>query len=118
MWPNGLDDVDHLFDGKQIDIEAVRQVQSILIIVGKDDNEEAVAEYLELKQFVDRVVAKDVIQTEVQVPAMQSRVHVCSELQQNWSEHGIEAELNIVPGVAHSYAGLVPAMVEWLQRTR
>ena len=114
-WPEGLADVEQVFDGGSVDIAAVRGVRPILIIVGEDDHDDA--DLLELKSWFDKAVGKT-LDAELQVPLIQSRVDHCRELQRNWEEHGIEAELIVVPRVAHSYLGLAPSMIEWLDRTR
>ncbi|KAK5167095.1 uncharacterized protein LTR77_007825 [Saxophila tyrrhenica] len=113
-WPHGTQDLEAIFDGKRMDLEEVRKIEDILIIVGLNDRD--MDEQAELKQWLHAMARKGATKVATGDIPTQSRLQTCKDLQQNWLDNGIQASLEIVPGVAHGYQGLLPAIITWLRR--
>ncbi|KAK3049901.1 hypothetical protein LTR09_008821 [Extremus antarcticus] len=117
-WPYGTADVEDVFGGRTMDLDRIKQIGDFLLIVGEDDNESNPRhrEQVELKKWLDGAMRKMPTHTGTDRAAVQSHVQTLKELHQSWAEHGIDALLRVVPGVGHSYEGLLPTIVAWLER--
>jgi pimeloyl-ACP methyl ester carboxylesterase len=112
-WPRGLGDVQEIFGEIRPDIGSMGKIADILIVVGEADTD--VNAQLELKHWLDKAMGTGFHHAETSTVPTQSRVETCRELHRNWSEHDIHSALTVVPGVGHSYVGLLPTMLAWLE---
>lgn len=109
-WPTGLASVGQKHDGLVADVDGLRRVKHIFMVVGGDDLLPEGAD--ELRKLLAKVepekanVLKDIL----------PRRDFLQQLHSNWQEHGIEAEFELVPGVGHSYTDILPVIVAWLEK--
>ncbi|KAF7198598.1 hypothetical protein HII31_00337 [Pseudocercospora fuligena] len=106
-WPDGVADVSAIFDGMEVEVERFREELSgkVLMVVGKEDV--MGEDMMELKDFLAGRKRSDGKRT--------SRVEGLKELRRNWEEGGIEVDFEVMDGVGHEYAGLLPVILKWLE---
>ncbi|KAI5366537.1 putative alpha/Beta hydrolase [Septoria linicola] len=112
-WPKGIGNASAVFPGEEIDIAAIAKIEDTLLLVGEDD---VFSEgQVDLLQWMAARKAKLEGETVHEKLGRTSRVQSIKSLQHNWQKNGIEAELEIVPGVGHSYQDLLPSLIAWLR---
>lgn len=94
-WWVGTGDVERRF-GRRIDLDALRQLK-LHLVVGADD--------IETHEIT--VAEGDAIWMDGANEAGVTRVDRIRTLAANWADHGIQARLELVPGVAHKGTGAV-----------
>jgi poly(3-hydroxybutyrate) depolymerase len=120
-WPSGIKDVIDVFDGSVVDREKIRAVK-IQLVVGGDDNEvhggEEFWKWLAEKKE-ESLKGSGRIETEAgskKLEAMsEGRVITLKKVQSEWEKDGIFAQLNIVDGVKHDSAGVLPTVIGFLR---
>lgn len=112
-WPRGIRDVDEVFPGEEVNVDAIKQVEDVLLLVGEED--EMSDGQAELLRWLAKRKAKLKGETVDEKLARMSRVQGVKGLQKDWRKNGIEARLEIVPGVGHSYQDLLPSLIAWLE---
>jgi pimeloyl-ACP methyl ester carboxylesterase len=118
-WPTGIKDVEEKF-GKKVEREKIKSVKSIQMVVGSKDTEiQGGNEYwawLEERKRKSRTENKDQSHEGGSLEPMRTgRVETLQKLQKAWAGDGIEAQLDIVPGVAHESAGIVDTVLDFFQ---
>ena len=121
-WPRGIGDVETIFgDGAKIDIDAIRAVKGIHLLVGSEDNfihgGEEFMGFLE--QFKAKMRKSSVENQQAafdpSLGAMkEGRLDGLTKLRDSWKERGIEARFDVVPGVAHEGSKMSPTVLEFL----
>lgn len=112
-WPKGIKDVDEVFPGEEVNVDAIKQIEDVLLLVGEDD--EMSNGQVELLQWLAKRKAKLKGETVEEKLGRMSRVQGVKSLQKDWRKHGIEAKLEIVPGVRHTYRDLLSSLIAWLE---
>ena len=97
-WPIGVGDAEEVF-GIKVDIERIKRVK-LHLVVGE----------------LDTAIAGEGIRDVIggQVGAM-GRAEQLEGLKNDWEQLGIEARLDIVPGIEHDAIGALPAMKSFLK---
>ncbi|KAK5452958.1 hypothetical protein LTS15_007107 [Exophiala xenobiotica] len=121
-WPRGISDLDIVFGaGTKIDIDAIRAVRGIQLLVGSEDNFIHGGE--EFMSFIGQFKAnmrKSSIQNQQaavdpSLDAMkEGRLDGLTKLWDSWKQRVIEAKFDFVPGVAHEASKVSPTMMEFL----
>ncbi len=102
-WP-GTGSMERAFD-RPIDFEELKRVELQLIIGDQDHKNTASAPRPSSHYW-----------TENWQVAGRNRVDRLRSLHGSFQGHGLRAELNIVPGVGHSFSGLAPSIIEFFSR--
>ncbi|KAK5189696.1 hypothetical protein LTR96_009499 [Exophiala xenobiotica] len=121
-WPRGIGDLEAVFGGgTKIDIDAIRAVKGIQLLVGSEDNfihgGEAFMSFIE--QFKAKIRNSSVENQQAAVdPSLdamkEGRLDGLTRLRDSWKEHGVEANFDVVAGVAHEASKMSPTMMEFL----
>lgn len=112
-WPKGIGNASAVFPDEEIDTATIAKIEDILLLVGEND---VFSEgQVDLLQWMAARKAKLGGETVNEKLGRVSRVQSIKSLQHNWQKNGIEAELEIVPGVGHSYQDLLPSLIAWLR---
>lgn len=116
-WPDGTGNIGDVFADMEVDIPGIQQIPDICIFVGGRDDGEAQRGTQELRAWMQERSRGMVTGMSWSLPLQRGRMQAAEELQRNLLENGVECDLKVVPGVAHEYLGLVPAILEWLEQT-
>ncbi|RYO92948.1 hypothetical protein DL766_010414 [Monosporascus sp. MC13-8B] len=117
-WPRGVADVAQLFDGVEVRRDSIAKVP-IQLVVGGDDTKthgspgfwEWMAEMKERKKGTGGEGGGG-----TDLPPMErGRLETLRELQVAWKADGIEARLDVVPGVAHNMAGVRETVLDFMR---
>ncbi len=114
-WPQGVADVAALFDGRAVDRDRVARVPIQLVVGAEDTEPHGSPEFW-------RWLAKLRNGTEdgggggTDLPDMdQSRLKTLQDLQAAWKEEGIDARLDVVPGMKHEAAKARDTVLDFLR---
>ncbi|CAK4024062.1 Hypothetical predicted protein [Lecanosticta acicola] len=113
-WPEGIGNVDEVFPGQGVDLEGIRRIGDVRLSVGAEDRGQD-EEQLELQRWLAERASRADSGSARRLTQPQNRLEILKELQVDWMENGIEAELIAVPDVGHSYQDLIPSIVDWLK---
>ncbi|KIW10848.1 hypothetical protein PV08_10147 [Exophiala spinifera] len=123
-WPNGIRDVQDVFGpGAKVDIDAIRAVPAIQLLVGSEDDfihggEEFMAFIAQFRASLStskggsshRSVAADPQLS----PMREGRLTGLTKLRDSWKELGIVSRFEIVPGVAHESQKVISTVLDFL----
>ncbi|KAI2604023.1 alpha/beta-hydrolase [Hypoxylon fragiforme] len=116
-WPNGIKDVETVL-GKAVDTELIKQVPIQLVIGGEDYKIPGGDEFWqwvrELKAQRTGKVADGTAPDGLQPLVDQGRTDTLRELRDSWKALGIEAQLDVVPGVEHDSGGVRECVLAFL----
>lgn len=118
-WPDGLGDVENVFGtGTKPDIEKIKSIQAIQLVVGSEDN--AIHGGLEFWEWLRHKGTMSLDDDNPHTPknpttVREGRLDTLTKLRDAWAEHGIPARFDIVPGAAHEKLRVTPTMLEFLQ---
>ncbi|KAK9452797.1 hypothetical protein V1511DRAFT_513515 [Dipodascopsis uninucleata] len=118
-WPAGIADVEVIFE-KTIRVELIREVSIQLVVGDKDSVGHGSKEFWTwLKKMKDAqrggdsaIVAK---KDEKQISRVLGRLQTVQAMHEAWMLEGINAQLDIVEGVAHSSNGVQEAVLRFLR---
>ncbi len=121
-WPRGIGNLETIFgDGTKIDIDAIRAVKGIQLLVGSEDNfihggEEFMGFLEQFKAKMRESGAAD--QQAALDPSLggmkEGRLDGLTKLRDSWKDRGIEARFDVVPGVAHDSSKMSSTVMEFL----
>jgi len=112
VWPDGLGDMDSLFS-KKVDVEAIQQVR-IQLVIGSEDNvvPGGSSSWNSAIQHVP-MLAEAMLN---ELRSMKTgRLDTIKRLEEHWRDLGINADLQIVPGVSHSHTGVQNAVLSFFR---
>jgi pimeloyl-ACP methyl ester carboxylesterase len=109
-WPAGIADVTKVFDGQTADVAAISRIKHILLYVGGDDT--ATDQFAQLQELMARHLPTS---QSASLKARVGRAEGTKALWVNWEAHGVRAQLEVVPGIAHDYSALLPTLESWLK---
>lgn len=117
-WPQGIRNVQGKFH-RTIDIEKLRNVKNIQLVVGEQDIEVHGGE--EFSKWLDSMRSKlkrkegnsDEDQDQL-APMRTGRLESARIVLAEWENRGVEAKFDVVPGVAHSSQGVLDTVLEFL----
>ncbi|KAK0109500.1 hypothetical protein ONS95_002189 [Cadophora gregata] len=122
-WPHGIKNTSEAF-GIDVEPANIATIPDIQLVVGENDNTvyggNAFYEWVqEMKRKLGRLeVNCEHVCGEIGKVGMgaerEGRLQTILKLHRLWFESGIEARLDIVPGVAHDWRGVQGAMLEFL----
>ncbi|RAH63152.1 poly hydrolase [Aspergillus piperis CBS 112811] len=124
-WPSGIGNFQELF-GKGLDKDIMRNVQVQLVIGSQDVKVHGGKEFWEWakKVMAQRMAAEKASEKDGGKEKMgkrevvmmdQGRSQSLQHLQSSWKADGIEAQLDVVDGVAHSSVGVQECVLSYLQ---
>ncbi|KAH8659226.1 hypothetical protein BGZ60DRAFT_414848 [Tricladium varicosporioides] len=103
-WPAGIRDVEEVF-GRRVDLDKIRAVKAIHLIVGSDDNMvhggEEFWKWLTEKKKSLYLGKKTAMEGTLEKPRT-GRIDLLKELQKSLESQEIRTRIEIVPGVAHN----------------
>ncbi len=111
-WPWGTKDVEKDFDGLTVDLDAMRKIDGIQLIVGGDDVEKVAGGLLEW------ALAKRKDVPELYrgfVSKLPNRKEALTALQKEFEDADIKSEFVVVDGVAHDSKGVFSRVAEFLE---
>lgn len=124
-WPQGVANLSAVFDGKAIDLARVEQVKAVQLFIGADDIEVPGNGFFEWltsrKSFSSGTEHPQAVSSSIIPPATVGRRETILKVQHELKMNGIDAQLVIVPGVAHEISGMLqpicqfwePLLQEW-----
>ncbi|QKX57810.1 uncharacterized protein TRUGW13939_04930 [Talaromyces rugulosus] len=112
-WPIGVANIHDLFD-RPINKELIGRVPIQLVVGDQDTGVHGGDEFRTwVRQFVKKREEKS--ETKTALPAMkQGRMESLKSLQETWREDKIDSQLDVVPGVVHSSAGVQADVLKFL----
>lgn len=112
-WPRGVGDVETRF-GRSIDKQNIQNVAIQLIVGSIDDQVHGGSDFQEwLQQYAER--RKDQPSQSSTLPIMRrGRLQTLRNLQSEWKEYGIEAQLDVVDGVGHNFPGVLQYVLQFI----
>ncbi|RYP11212.1 hypothetical protein DL764_000168 [Monosporascus ibericus] len=120
-WPRGVADVARIFDGVEIRRDLIAQVPIQLVVGGEDTKThgnpgfwEWMAEMKEKKKGAGGEGGGGGGGTDLP-PMEKGRLETLRELQAAWKVEGIEARLDVVPGVAHNVAEVRDTVLDFMR---
>ncbi|OJZ90243.1 hypothetical protein ASPFODRAFT_414108 [Aspergillus luchuensis CBS 106.47] len=124
-WPSGIGNFQEVF-GKGLDKDIMRNVQVQLVIGSQDVKVHGGKEFWEWakKVMAQRMAAEKASEKDGGKEKMgkrevvmmdQGRSQSLQHLQSSWKADGIEAQLDVVDGVAHSSVGVQECVLSYLQ---
>ncbi|RYP46567.1 hypothetical protein DL768_007249 [Monosporascus sp. mg162] len=119
-WPRGVADVAQLFDGIEIRRDLIAQVPIQLVVGGEDTKTHGGPEFwewmAEMKKKKKREAGGEGGGGGADLPPMEKgRLETLRELQVAWKVEGIEARLDVVPGVAHNVAAVRDTVLDFMR---
>ncbi|RYP59482.1 hypothetical protein DL769_008513 [Monosporascus sp. CRB-8-3] len=118
-WPRGVADVAQLFDGVEVRRDSIAKVPIQLVVGGEDTKAHGSPgfwEWLAEMKKDRKTGAGGEGGSEADLPPMKKgRLETLHELQLAWKAEGIEARLDIVPGVAHNVAGVRETVLDFMR---
>ncbi|GAB7340486.1 hypothetical protein MBLNU457_6910t1 [Dothideomycetes sp. NU457] len=113
-WPEGLGDVDFMF-GTNVNIEDIQRVP-IQLVIGEDDNVPSSGEKEASWNAVDEHMPEFVHAMVNELRFMRiGRRDTIEYLRDRWTDLGIDADLQVVPGVGHSHTGVEETMLSFFR---
>ena len=120
-WPHGVADVTAVFDGKSIDLDRVRQVKAVQLVIGADDTEvpgKGFFEWLATRGSISSGTNDpEAARGSVLPPAILGRRETLSKIQLELEIIGIRAQLAVVPGAAHESSDMLPSVCQFWKPT-
>ncbi|TVY84448.1 hypothetical protein LSUE1_G003798 [Lachnellula suecica] len=118
-WPAGVKDVEEKFE-KKIDKEKIMAVRNIQLVVGSEDNEvHGGKDFWAWRDEMNDTSRPKKIGKSSGGDGMETmrmgRLETLQKLQESWRVDGIEAQLDIIPGVAHNSEGVLDAVLDFLR---
>lgn len=117
-WPLGVADVGEIFgealsaSGGEVDLDAMRKINEVQMIVGGDDVSIPDEEFYE---WVKKVMGKTPKSTTGSMEPMRcTRVETLRKLHEEWSSLGIKTMFTVVDGLKHDSNGLHPEVEKFL----
>ena len=98
-WPRGLSDVQELF-GRQLDVEKLKEIDWHLVVGELDTGK--------LGEGISDILGSQAGEL--------GRVGTLENLKKEWEGVGIDARLDIVPGVEHEAIDVLPAVTSFLKK--
>ena len=120
-WPQGIADVGEIFEnelaktGGSINLESLRKIREIQLVVGGDDVEipaEDFNEWTKKMKGKGSHIGKGSLDLE---PMRATRVDTLRALQEEWKSFGISTSFQIVEGFKHDSNGLHPTIEAFLK---
>jgi hypothetical protein len=108
-------DVASVFEGKTIDLDRVRQVKDVQLVICADDTQvhgKGYFEYLALRQSTGLHEAKAPGSSALP-PAVMGRRKTLLKIQSELQTIGIHAQLSMVPAAAHESADMLPVVCQF-----
>lgn len=116
-WPEGLGGVEEQFYGVSVDVEDLKFVRKVQLVVGEDDVHPPgdglwkwVAEQRSKLKVNDRKV------NESMVRSLPIRTEALARLRDELLAVGVEVQYDIVPGAGHDGQKVFPTVVEFLRK--
>ncbi|PYH67406.1 poly hydrolase [Aspergillus vadensis CBS 113365] len=124
-WPSGIANFQEVF-GKGLDKDMMRNVQ-IQLVIGSEDvkvhggkefsewAKKVMAQRMAMEKASEKDSGKEKMGKREVVMMDQGRSQSLQQLQSSWQVDGIEAQLDVVDGVAHSSLGVQECVLSYLQ---
>ena len=120
-WPRGVGNVENIFGaGTKVDVEMIHDIP-IQLIVGSEDNYIhggddfwAFVQDLKAKMRKSGAIDSQGHQNPNLETMEEGRLDVLTRLRDSWESHGIDATLDVVPGMAHESIKALPKVLGFL----
>ena len=116
-WPQGTADFAAVFDGKPIDLDLVRQVKAVQLVIGADDTEvpgKGFFEWLAMRKSTSTSTdGPGAGSSSVLPPASMGRRDTLLKIHRELETIGIHAQLTVVPDAAHEASDMTLAVCQF-----